>query len=167
MGIKPLYAISARPTVPTTIDFPACLRWYRKQFDPFFSRLVDYGNLLAPDLRGHGPLAAHRGDIDYIGQFEDDIADLIDLYARPGQKLCWPVTVLVVAWRSGFWRENIAIKRTLRSYWPLLFTIMRRPCGQMLGDGHIRWFAGSLACHFEQCWHHWAQSHDGSTVCFP
>ena len=32
-----------------------------------FSLLVDYGNLLALDLRGHGPLAAHRGDIDCIG----------------------------------------------------------------------------------------------------
>ena len=71
-----------------------------------FSLLVDYGNLLALDLRGHGPLAAHRGDIDCIGQFEDDVAHLIDLYARPGQKLCWPVTVLGVAWRCGFWRKN-------------------------------------------------------------
>jgi hypothetical protein len=141
------YQRATQPDHPLLI-FLHDSRWYGQQFDPLFPRLVDYGNLLAPNLRGHGPLAAHRGEIDYIGQFEDDIADLIDLYARPGQKLCWPVTALVAAWRFGFWRENIAIKCTLRSYWPLLFTIMRRPCGQMLGDGHIRWIAGSLACHF-------------------
>lgn len=32
---------------------------------------------LIPDLRGHGPAPERRGDIDYIGQFEDDLADLI------------------------------------------------------------------------------------------
>ncbi len=34
--------------------------------------------VLVPDLRGHGPLADPRGDISYIGQFEDDLADLLD-----------------------------------------------------------------------------------------
>jgi alpha-beta hydrolase superfamily lysophospholipase len=33
--------------------------------------------VFAPDLRGHGPNPAHRGDIDYIDQLEDDVADLI------------------------------------------------------------------------------------------
>lgn len=30
-----------------------------------------------PDLRGHGSSPARRGDIDYVDQFEDDLADLI------------------------------------------------------------------------------------------
>jgi len=30
-----------------------------------------------PDLRGHGPSPARRGDVDYISQLEDDLADLI------------------------------------------------------------------------------------------
>ncbi|SDU02061.1 alpha/beta hydrolase [Halopseudomonas salegens] len=30
-----------------------------------------------PDIRGHGPSPANRGDIDYIEQLEDDLADLI------------------------------------------------------------------------------------------
>lgn len=34
-------------------------------------------NVYAVDLRGHGPSPKRRGDIDYIGQLEDDIADLI------------------------------------------------------------------------------------------
>ncbi|MBU4318412.1 MAG: lysophospholipase [Proteobacteria bacterium] len=34
-------------------------------------------HVYTPDLRGHGPSPRHRGDVDYIGQFEDDIADLL------------------------------------------------------------------------------------------
>lgn len=34
--------------------------------------------VLVPDLRGHGPLADPRGDIAYIDQFQDDLADLLD-----------------------------------------------------------------------------------------
>jgi len=30
-----------------------------------------------PDLRGHGPSPVRRGDVDYVGQLEDDLADLI------------------------------------------------------------------------------------------
>src|SRR4030042_4961856 len=31
----------------------------------------------APDLRGHGSAPERRGDVDYIGQLEDDLADFI------------------------------------------------------------------------------------------
>lgn len=31
-----------------------------------------------PDVRGHGPSPTRRGDIDYIEQLEDDLADLIE-----------------------------------------------------------------------------------------
>lgn len=34
-------------------------------------------NVYTPDLRGHGTAPARRGDIDYIGQLEDDLADLV------------------------------------------------------------------------------------------
>ena len=30
-----------------------------------------------PDLRGHGSTSDRRGDVDYIDQLEDDLADLI------------------------------------------------------------------------------------------
>ena len=40
-----------------------------------------------PDLRGHGPEPETRGDIAYIGQLEDDIADLAAQIRKPGQPL--------------------------------------------------------------------------------
>lgn len=40
-----------------------------------------------PDLRGHGPSPERRGDVDYIGQLEDDVAALAKLLQKPGQKL--------------------------------------------------------------------------------
>ena len=35
-------------------------------------------NVYTPDLRGHGPSPQRRGDINYLSQLEDDLADLID-----------------------------------------------------------------------------------------
>lgn len=41
----------------------------------------EYGfEVLIPDLRGHGPAPMRRGDVDYVGQLEDDLADLILAY---------------------------------------------------------------------------------------
>jgi alpha-beta hydrolase superfamily lysophospholipase len=39
-------------------------------------------HVYTPDLRGHGPSPVRRGDVDYIGQLEDDVADLIALARR-------------------------------------------------------------------------------------
>jgi non-heme chloroperoxidase len=46
---------------------------------PFAKYLSGSGvaNVYAPDLRGHGPNPQRRGDIDHVGQLEEDIADLI------------------------------------------------------------------------------------------
>ena len=46
---------------------------------PFAKYLSERGiaNVYALDLRGHGPAPSRRGDIDFIGQLEEDIADLI------------------------------------------------------------------------------------------
>lgn len=46
---------------------------------PLASGVAERANavVIAPDLRGHGPDPSSRGDIDYIGQLEDDVADLI------------------------------------------------------------------------------------------
>ncbi|MCJ8324227.1 MAG: alpha/beta fold hydrolase [Hyphomicrobiales bacterium] len=52
----------------------------------FLSANGDF-EVLLPDLRGHGPNAAMRGDVAYIGQLEDDLADLIEAHLGDGQKL--------------------------------------------------------------------------------
>jgi pimeloyl-ACP methyl ester carboxylesterase len=51
--------------------------------------------VLVPDLRGHGVSPMRRGDVDYIGQFEDDLADLIQSYRVAEQK------VILVGHSSG------------------------------------------------------------------
>ncbi|MBK0329690.1 alpha/beta fold hydrolase [Rhodobacteraceae bacterium F11138] len=51
--------------------------WYGGQFDRLAWALRDVAEVKAITLRGHGNSPVRRGDVDYIGQFEDDIADLI------------------------------------------------------------------------------------------
>lgn len=53
--------------------------WHSRYFLPL-AKYISSSNLAqvyTPDLRGHGPSPYKRGDIDYMGQFEDDIEDLI------------------------------------------------------------------------------------------
>lgn len=45
--------------------------------------------VILPDLRGHGVQAERRGDVDYIGQFEDDLQDILDHARKPGQKVIY------------------------------------------------------------------------------
>jgi len=61
--------------------------WHGQQFDALAQNLVGVADILVPDLRGHGANPQRRGDVDYIGQYEDDLADLIKIYARKGQKV--------------------------------------------------------------------------------
>lgn len=43
--------------------------------------------VVAPDLRGHGSAPIRRGDVDHIGQLEDDLADLIAHLGRAGREV--------------------------------------------------------------------------------
>lgn len=63
--------------------------WHGLQFHALATRVAELGvaDVLVPDLRGHGANPARRGDVGYIGQFEDDLADLIAAERRPGQRL--------------------------------------------------------------------------------
>lgn len=61
--------------------------WHGQQFEGLAAGLADVADVLAPDLRGHGVVPLRRGDIDYIGQFEDDLADLIAARAGPQQRV--------------------------------------------------------------------------------
>jgi len=63
--------------------------WHGEGYLPLASAIAAAGaaDLLVPDLRGHGYAPARRGDVDYIGQFEDDLADLVAAERKSGQKL--------------------------------------------------------------------------------
>lgn len=54
--------------------------WHGMQFHAMAGFLSRQGGtaVVVPDLRGHGPAPLRRGDVDHIGQLEDDLADLID-----------------------------------------------------------------------------------------
>jgi len=49
-----------------------------------------------PDLRGHGLNPKKRGDVDYIGQFEDDLADLIAMIQKDN-----PNSMLIIGGHSS------------------------------------------------------------------
>lgn len=53
--------------------------WHGMQFHKMAREFAyrGLGTVIAPDMRGHGAKALRRGDLDYIGQLEDDVADLI------------------------------------------------------------------------------------------
>ena len=53
--------------------------WHSMQFYPLANALSAAGaaTVITPDLRGHGSHPQTRGDVAYIGQLEDDLADLI------------------------------------------------------------------------------------------
>ena len=51
--------------------------WHGGQFDQLAWALRDVAEVRAITLRGHGADPVRRGDVDYIGQLEDDLADLM------------------------------------------------------------------------------------------
>ncbi len=51
--------------------------WNGLQFNRLAPVLQVHGRVLVPDLRGHGAAPGRRGDVDHVGQLEEDIADLI------------------------------------------------------------------------------------------
>lgn len=53
--------------------------WHSMQYPAMAKYLTDnnLGHVVTPDLRGHGENPQRRGDVDYIGQMEDDLAELI------------------------------------------------------------------------------------------
>jgi len=61
--------------------------WHSRCFLPLaeFISLEGLAQVYTPDLRGHGLSLKRRGDVDYIGQFEDDLADLIAMIQKDNQ----------------------------------------------------------------------------------
>lgn len=65
--------------------------WHSRYFLPLAGFISSEGlaQVYTPDLRGHGPSPERRGDVDYIGQLEDDLADLMVMIkkANPNSRL--------------------------------------------------------------------------------
>ncbi len=53
--------------------------YHSAYLQPLAEALRDAGaaHVYTPDVRGHGPQVIRRGDVDYVGQLEDDLEDLI------------------------------------------------------------------------------------------
>jgi len=58
--------------------------WHSQYFLPLAEFISSEGlaQVYTPDLRGHGSTPERRGDVDYIDQLEDDLADLIAYIRR-------------------------------------------------------------------------------------
>ncbi len=65
--------------------------YHSAYLQPLAAGLAESGTarVYTPDLRGHGPDPVRRGDVDYIGQLEDDLDDFLGLVRRahPGAAL--------------------------------------------------------------------------------
>ena len=72
--------------------------WHSRYFLPLaeFISAEGLAQVYTPDLRGHGPTPERRGDVDYIGQFEDDLADLITMIRKDN-----PNAMLIVGGHSS------------------------------------------------------------------
>lgn len=79
---------SAQPDAPLLVLVHGS-GWHSLGFDPLADRIAAAGlaTVLVPDLRGHGPNPIRRGDIDYIGQLEDDLHALITSEVQPDQNV--------------------------------------------------------------------------------
>jgi len=62
--------------------------WHSRYFLPLAEFISTEGlaQVYTPDLRGHGLTPKRRGDVDYIGQLEDDLADLIAIIQKDNPK---------------------------------------------------------------------------------
>ena len=72
--------------------------WHSSYFLPLAEFISSEGlaQVYTPDLRGHGLSPKRRGDVDYIGQLEDDLADLIAIIQKDN-----PKSMLIVGGHSS------------------------------------------------------------------
>jgi non-heme chloroperoxidase len=62
--------------------------WHSRYFLPLAGFISSEGlaQVYTPDLRGHGRSPERRGDVNYIGQLEDDLADFIAMIRKDNPK---------------------------------------------------------------------------------
>jgi len=72
--------------------------WHSRYFMPLAESISseNLAQVYTPDLRGHGATPERRGDVDYIDQLEDDLADLIALIRKDN-----PDAMLIVGGHSS------------------------------------------------------------------
>ena len=72
--------------------------WHSRYFLPLAKFISSEGlaQVYTPDLRGHGRSPKRRGDVDYIGQYEDDLADLIAMIHKDN-----PNVILIMGGHSS------------------------------------------------------------------
>ncbi len=72
--------------------------WHSRYFLPLAEFISSEGlaQVYTPDLRGHGLTPKRRGDVDYIGQFEEDLADLIAIIRKDN-----PDAILIMGGHSS------------------------------------------------------------------
>ncbi|NKQ37817.1 MAG: alpha/beta hydrolase [Chloroflexi bacterium] len=72
--------------------------WHGMQFHPLAEAISASGaaHIFVPDLRGHGFNPKQRGDVAYIGQLENDVADLIGVI-----KVQFPNAKIIVGGHSS------------------------------------------------------------------
>jgi len=58
--------------------------WHSQYFSPLAEFISSQGlaQVYTPDLRGHGPSPEKRGDVNYINQLEDDLADFLAIIRK-------------------------------------------------------------------------------------
>lgn len=140
--------------------------WHGGGYEGLATTLANGGaEVLLPDLRGHGATPQRRGDVDYIGQMEDDLAALISANRRPGQKVVMAGHSsgggLVIRFAGGkhgsmldgailmppFLKYNAPTARPNSGGWARPLT--RRIIGlTMLNTVGIRWLNGLTAIQF-------------------
>ncbi|MFT6907475.1 MAG: non-heme chloroperoxidase [Oleiphilaceae bacterium] len=72
--------------------------WHSQYFLPLAEFISSEGlaHVYTPDLRGHGPMPDRRGDVNYIDQLEDDLADFIAIIREEN-----PNAMLIVGGHSS------------------------------------------------------------------
>ncbi len=72
--------------------------WHSSYLLPLAGFIAESGlaRVYTPDLRGHGQNPARRGDVDHVGQLEDDLADLVGFIKEKH-----PETKVIIAGHSS------------------------------------------------------------------